>query len=165
VIDKVRARLSYRRRRGDARVRAVGDLHREVGLESRGTPTLRSSSSSAYSCSAAGGEEDDSRQMRTATRGEMRRDRSAHVDDELLISDLQSSTPPLLAPIFTPKGKALGKVAGSCRSSRPPHSARASRPSARLVDPDNAFAPLSPCLTSLLLSESRLPICVFQRCR
>ncbi|KAF7326553.1 hypothetical protein MVEN_02608500 [Mycena venus] len=64
------------------------------------------------------------------------------VDDEHPISGPQSSTPRPLAPIFAPKGKPLGLVAGSRRPSRSPRrSGRISRPSARLVDPDNAEVP------------------------
>ncbi|KAJ7823303.1 hypothetical protein B0H14DRAFT_2597956 [Mycena olivaceomarginata] len=63
------------------------------------------------------------------------------VDDEHPLSGPQSSTSRPLAPIFAPKVKPLGKVAGSRRSSRSPRrSGRASRPSARLIDLDNAEA-------------------------
>jgi hypothetical protein len=60
-------------------------------------------------------------------------------DGSLNISGPQSSTPRPLAPIFAPKVKPLGKVTGSHRSSRSLRcSGRASRPSARLMNPDNA---------------------------
>ncbi|KAJ6505291.1 hypothetical protein C8R45DRAFT_776468, partial [Mycena sanguinolenta] len=53
------------------------------------------------------------------------------VDDEHPISGPQSASSRPLAPIFT-RGKPVGMVAGSRRSTR------ASRPSARVMDPDNA---------------------------
>ncbi|KAJ7668067.1 hypothetical protein B0H17DRAFT_1210132 [Mycena rosella] len=85
------------------------------------------------------------------------------VDDEHSISgpppaSTASSSRPL-APIFT-RAKPVGKVAGSRRSS-PRRSSRASRPSARAIDPNNAEAstafgkrklgpenpPVAPCKT------------------
>jgi hypothetical protein len=78
------------------------------------------------------------------------------VDDEHPISGPQSSTPRPLAPIFAPKVKPLGKVAGSRRSSRSPRcSRRASRPSALLMDPDNAEVPKPATATAAV---KRIPV-------
>ncbi|KAJ7193210.1 hypothetical protein GGX14DRAFT_325415, partial [Mycena pura] len=57
------------------------------------------------------------------------------VDDEQSISGPPSASSSVLHPFFTGNAHPVGIVAGSRRSGRKP------RPSARLVDPDNAEGP------------------------
>ncbi|KAJ7230614.1 hypothetical protein GGX14DRAFT_554098 [Mycena pura] len=58
-------------------------------------------------------------------------------DNDQPTSTPASSSKPALAPIFD-RAKPLGKIAGSRRPPSPRRSARATRPSARITDPDNA---------------------------